>query len=115
MNWGPIIIASQRMNFNGFIKLQEPCPTLFPGSFCRLFTTSGGLKNESSPQEDAVQVEIPPDEVSRRGVGDHRSTLNPPACSRAVDALHLAVGQPADIAREAMIMAKESSSALGNV
>ncbi len=71
------------------------------------------LPIESAFQEDAVQVGIPSHEVSRRGVGDHGGALDPPARGRAVDALHHAVDQPADIAEEAMVMAEEYSEHLG--
>ena len=56
---------------------------------------------------------IEPHEVSRRGVGDHGSALDPPARGRAVDALHHAVDEPAYIPDEAMIMAEEYSEHLG--
>ena len=39
--------------------------------------------------------------------------MDPPARGRAVDALHDAVDQPADIADEVMIMAEEHSEHLG--
>ena len=54
----------------------------------------------------------PPHEVSRRGVGDHRRALDPPAGGRAVDVLNHAVDQPAYIAEQAMIMAEEYSKHL---
>ena len=55
----------------------------------------------------------PPNEVSRRGVGDNGSPLDPSSGGRAVDALHHAVDQAAEIADQAMIVAEEYSEHLG--
>ena len=71
------------------------------------------LPIESAFQEDGVQVGVPPNEVSRRGVGDHRSAVDPPARCGAVDVLHHAVAQPADIADQAMTVAEEYAEHLG--
>jgi hypothetical protein len=68
---------------------------------------------EPTLEEDAVQVGIPPNEVSRRGVGDNGSPLDPSSGGRAVDALHHAGDQAAEIADQAMIVAEEYSEHLG--
>ena len=80
----------------------------------------GGDMNESSLaieaafQEDAVEMGIESDEVSRRGVGDHRGTLDPPAGSLAGEALDHAVDEAADLTEEVAVVAEEDAQHLGD-
>jgi hypothetical protein len=79
----------------------------------------GGNMNESSLaieaafQEDAVEVGVEPDEVSRRGVGDHGGTLDPPAGSLVEEALDHAVDESADLTEEVAVVAEEDAQYLG--
>jgi hypothetical protein len=68
----------------------------------------------SHPWHD-VEVGIEPDEVSRRGVGDHGGTLNPPAGSLAGEALDHAVDEAADLTEEGAVVAEEDAQHLGEV
>ena len=58
------------------------------------------LAIEAAFQEDAVEVGVEPDKVSRRGIGDHGGTLDPPAGSLVGEALDHAVDESADLAEK---------------
>ena len=79
----------------------------------------GGDMNESTLaieaafQENAVEVGVEPDEVSRRGVGDHGGTLNPPTGSLVGEALDHAVDESADLTEEGAVVTEEDAQHLG--
>jgi hypothetical protein len=71
------------------------------------------LAIEATFQEDAVEVGVEPDKVSRRGVGDHGGTLDPPAGSLVREALDHAVDESADLTGEVAVVAEEDAQHLG--